>query len=53
MKRKIYVFTGIFIMALLCSGCVVSEDKYMKKSAEADNLTKELAAQQEKKQGAC
>ena len=48
MKRKIYVFTGIFIMALLCSGCVVSEDKYMKKSAEADNLSKELATQQEK-----
>jgi chemotaxis protein MotB len=48
MKRKIYVFAGIFIMALFCSGCVVSEDKYMKKSAEADNLSKELAAQQEK-----
>jgi chemotaxis protein MotB len=27
---------------------MVSEDKYMKKSAEADNLSKELAAQQEK-----
>jgi len=48
MKRKIYVFTGIFIMVLFCSGCVVSEDKYMKKSAEADNLSKELATQQEK-----
>jgi len=48
MKRKIYVFTGIFIMVLFCSGCMVSEDKYMKKSAEADNLSKELAAQQEK-----
>ena len=48
MKRKIYVFTGIFIMTLFCSGCLVSEDKYMKKSAEADNLSKELATQQEK-----
>ena len=48
MKRKTYVFISIFIMALFCSGCGVSEDKYMKKSAEADNLTKELAAQQEK-----
>jgi septal ring factor EnvC (AmiA/AmiB activator) len=48
MKRKIFVFTGIFIMALFCSGCLVSEDKYIKKSAEAENLTKELAAQKEK-----
>lgn len=48
MKRRIYVFIGIFIMVLFCSGCLVSEDKYMKKSAEAENLTKELAAQQEK-----
>jgi len=48
MKRKIYVFTGIFIMAVFFSGCVVSENKYMKKSAEAENLTKELAVQKEK-----
>jgi chemotaxis protein MotB len=48
MKRKIYVLTSIFIMAIFCNGCLVSEDKYIKKSAEAENLTKELAAQQEK-----
>ena len=48
MKRKIYVLTSIFIMAIFCYGCLVSEDKYIKKSAEAENLTKELAAQQEK-----
>jgi chemotaxis protein MotB len=48
MKRKIFVFTCIFIMTLFCSGCLVSEDKYIKKSAEAEILTKELAAQKEK-----
>jgi chemotaxis protein MotB len=48
MKRKIFVFTGIFVMVLFCSGCIVSEDKYMKKTAEADNLSKELATQQGK-----
>jgi chemotaxis protein MotB len=47
MKRKIYVLASIFILALFCSGCGVSEDKYLKKTEEADNLTKELAAQKE------
>jgi chemotaxis protein MotB len=41
--KKIYFITSIFIMALFCSGCLVAESKYIKKEAEADNLTKELA----------
>ncbi|HEX7416378.1 MAG TPA: hypothetical protein VF305_04270, partial [Smithellaceae bacterium] len=48
MKRNIYVFAGIFVMSLFLSSCMVAEDKYMKKSEEADNLSKEVAAQKEK-----
>ena len=48
MKRKIFVFASILIMALLFSGCLVSEGKYIKKSEEADNLAKELTAQKER-----
>lgn len=47
MKRTIFVFASILIMALFFSGCVVSENKYIKKSEEADSLAKELAAQKE------
>jgi chemotaxis protein MotB len=42
--KKIYVFASIIVMALFCSGCLVSESKYVKKTEEADSLTKELAA---------
>jgi chemotaxis protein MotB len=48
MKRKIYLFVSIFIMALFCGGCLVTEGTYVKKVQEADNLTKELAALQGK-----
>jgi len=48
MKRNIYVFASIFVMSLFLSSCMVAEDKYMKKSEEADNLSKEVAAQKEK-----
>jgi chemotaxis protein MotB len=47
MKRTFFVFASILIMALFFSGCLVSEGKYIKKSEEADNLAKELAAQKE------
>jgi chemotaxis protein MotB len=43
MKRITYLFISIFVLALFCSGCLVMESTYMKKSQEADNLTKELA----------
>ena len=44
MKKTIYSFIGIFLMALFCSGCLVMESTYIRKTQEADNLTKELAA---------
>jgi chemotaxis protein MotB len=44
MKRNIYVFASIFIMALFCSGCLVAESKYTKKVEDVENLTKELSA---------
>lgn len=48
MKRNVYVFASIFVMSLFLSSCMVAEDKYIKKSEEADNLSKEVAAQKEK-----
>ena len=48
MNRKFFVFASIFIATMFFSGCLVSEDKYIKKSEEADTLAKELAAQKEK-----
>ena len=47
MKRTIFVFASILITALFFSSCLVSEDKYVKKSEEAASLAKELAAQKE------
>jgi chemotaxis protein MotB len=46
--KKIYVFASIIVMALFCSGCLVSESKYVKKTEEADSLTKELVSLNEK-----
>lgn len=48
MKRTFFVFASILIMVLFFSSCLVSENKYIKKSEEADNLAKELAAEKEK-----
>jgi chemotaxis protein MotB len=43
MKKTTYFFVSIFVLALFCSSCLVMESTYVKKSQEADNLTKELA----------
>ncbi len=48
MKRTFFVFASILITVLFFSSCLVSENKYIKKSEEADNLAKELAAEKEK-----
>lgn len=47
MKRNIYVFASIFVMSLFLSSCMVAEGKYIKKSAEAENLSKEVATLKE------
>ncbi len=44
MKRTASVFSGILIMSLLCSGCMVAESKYTAKVSEADTLAKQVAA---------
>ncbi len=43
MKSSFNSFIYIFILALFCSGCLVTEGTYVKKVQEADGLTKELA----------
>jgi chemotaxis protein MotB len=47
MKRTLFVFASILTITLFLNSCLVSEDKYIKKSEEANNLAKELAAQKE------
>jgi len=44
MKRTAFFFLSILLMALLTSGCLVAESKYMKKADEADQLTKQVAS---------
>ena len=44
MKKTASIFLSILIMALLCSGCLVAESKYLKKVDEADQLTGQLAS---------
>ncbi|HOW56533.1 MAG TPA: OmpA family protein [Smithellaceae bacterium] len=44
MKKTIYSFIVVLTAALFCSGCLVMESTYIKKTQEADNLTKNLAA---------
>jgi len=41
MKRTASIFLGIIVLAFLCSGCLVTESKYIKKSEEAASLEKE------------
>ena len=44
MKRTAYLFFSILMMAVLCSGCMVAESKYLAKVNEADATSKQLAA---------
>jgi len=44
MKRTAYLFFNIFMMAVLCSGCMVAESKYLTKVNEAETTAKELDA---------
>jgi chemotaxis protein MotB len=44
MKTRFHSLMCVFILALFCSGCLVTEGTYVKKVQEADGLTKELAA---------
>ncbi len=44
MRRTALIFLSILLMALLASGCLVAESKYMKKAEEADQLSKEAAS---------
>jgi len=41
MKRTASFFLGILVMAVLCSGCMVAESKYLTKVNEAQTLTDE------------
>lgn len=41
MKRIASIFLSILILALLCSGCLVAESKYLKKADEAASLDTE------------
>jgi len=43
MKKRFFSLICIFILALFCSGCMVTKGTYVKKVQEADSLTKELA----------
>jgi chemotaxis protein MotB len=44
MKRTASIFFGIFIMTVLCNGCMVAESKYLAKVNEADITARELDA---------
>ena len=44
MKRTASFFLSILVMALLCSGCLVAESKYLKKVDEADQLAQSATA---------
>ncbi len=48
MKKRIISYTCIFILAIFCSGCLVTEGTYVKKVQEADSLTGQLAALNDK-----
>ena len=44
MKKNLSVLISFFIMAILSSGCLVAESKYLAKVDETHRLTRELAA---------
>src|SRR5512145_1251213 len=43
MKRTASIFLSIFVLSILCGGCVVAESKYLTKADEADKLTMKVA----------
>lgn len=47
MKKRIFSVACIFILAMFCNGCLVTEGTYVKKVQEADSLNKQLATQNE------
>ena len=51
MKRTASIFLGIFLMALLCSGCMVAESKYIKKTEEANQLTQKVSSLDKENKG--
>lgn len=51
MKRTTSIFLSILLMALLCSGCLVAESKYLKKVDEADQLTQHVASLEAENKG--
>lgn len=44
MKKLTMMCISIFAMAMLCSGCLVAESKYLKKVNEADQLIQEVTS---------
>ncbi len=44
MRRTTSILLGLFLMATLCSGCLVAESKYLKKVNEADELSRQAAS---------
>jgi len=50
MKKKYFAFASIMIITFFLNGCLVTQNKYIKKSEEADKLAQELALEREKNQ---
>lgn len=48
MKKQFSFWACLFVAAILCSGCLVAESKYLTKVSEADRLGRELAARDAK-----
>lgn len=51
MKRTASMFFGVFLISLLCSGCMVAESKYLKKAEEADQLSRKVSALNKENKG--
>lgn len=51
MKRTASMFFSIFLISLLCSGCMVAESKYLKKAEEADQLGQKVSALDKENKG--
>jgi len=51
MKKIFLIGASIFAMAMLCSGCLVAESKYLKKVNEADQLVQEVSVLETENKG--